>query len=212
MDGWVVGPFSGESPWSSHPLTPENRSSSKAVLDHQLNDLRMLEFDNYLTLPFVFLSFFLIKKIISRERRPMCGCFSHTHTPLPRGPGPQPRHRPWLGIKPVVLWFKARCSIHWATPARACFPSWKTKPIHNKTTQNLSGKKKQNPKPQTTTITAYWQREIPQTTITTKIIPWDKIPPLTSLCKDLRDYSVRLHTENVLAQRNGRFSCFRCAF
>ena len=26
---------------------------------------------------------------------------------------------PWLGIKPVTLWFAGRCSIHWATPARA---------------------------------------------------------------------------------------------
>ena len=30
----------------------------------------------------------------------------------------QPRHVPWLGIKPVTLWFTGKCSIHWATPAR----------------------------------------------------------------------------------------------
>ena len=29
------------------------------------------------------------------------------------------RHVPWLGIKPATLWFSGRCSIHWATPARA---------------------------------------------------------------------------------------------
>ena len=34
------------------------------------------------------------------------------------GPGPQPRHVPWLGIKPVTLWFAGWHSIHWATPAR----------------------------------------------------------------------------------------------
>ena len=31
------------------------------------------------------------------------------------GPGLQPRHRPWLGIEPVTLWFTGRHSIHWAT-------------------------------------------------------------------------------------------------
>ena len=35
------------------------------------------------------------------------------------GPGPQPRHVPWLGIKPVTLWFTGQHSIHWATPAKA---------------------------------------------------------------------------------------------
>ena len=35
------------------------------------------------------------------------------------GHGPQPRHMPWLGIKPVALWFTGQHSIHWATPARA---------------------------------------------------------------------------------------------
>ena len=30
-------------------------------------------------------------------------------------PGLQPRHRPWLGIEPVTLWFTGRHSIHWAT-------------------------------------------------------------------------------------------------
>ena len=37
----------------------------------------------------------------------------------PWGPGPQTRHVPWLGIKPVTLWFTGRHSVHWATPARA---------------------------------------------------------------------------------------------
>ena len=35
------------------------------------------------------------------------------------GPGPQPRHVLWLGIELATLWFTVRCSIHWATPARA---------------------------------------------------------------------------------------------
>ena len=35
------------------------------------------------------------------------------------GPGQQPIHVPWLGIKPVTLWFSGRCSVHWATPTRA---------------------------------------------------------------------------------------------
>ena len=33
--------------------------------------------------------------------------------------GSQPRHVPWLGIKLATLWFAGRCSIYWATPARA---------------------------------------------------------------------------------------------
>ena len=46
----------------------------------------------------------------------MCGCFSC----VPHwGPGPQPRHVPWLGIQLAILWFTGRCSIRWATPARA---------------------------------------------------------------------------------------------
>ena len=39
----------------------------------------------------------------------------------PLGLGLQPRRVPWLGIKPVTLWFTGWCSIHWATPARAQF-------------------------------------------------------------------------------------------
>ena len=46
----------------------------------------------------------------------MCGCLLRTPN---WGPGPQPRPVPWLGIKPVTLWFSGRRSIHWATPARA---------------------------------------------------------------------------------------------
>ena len=34
-------------------------------------------------------------------------------------PGPQPRNVPWLGIKPVTLWFAGWRSIHWAIPVRA---------------------------------------------------------------------------------------------
>ena len=46
----------------------------------------------------------------------MCGCLLHApHW----GPGPKPRPVPWLGIKPVTLWFTGQCSIHWATLARA---------------------------------------------------------------------------------------------
>ena len=44
-----------------------------------------------------------------------CGCLSRgPHW----GPGLQPRHVPWLGIKPMTLWFAGCHSIHWATPAR----------------------------------------------------------------------------------------------
>ena len=48
----------------------------------------------------------------------MCGCLSHTHY---WGPGPQPRPVPWLGDKPVTVWFTDQHSIHWHTPARAEF-------------------------------------------------------------------------------------------
>ena len=34
------------------------------------------------------------------------------------GSGLPPRHVPWLGIKPVTLWFAGQCAIYWATPAR----------------------------------------------------------------------------------------------
>ena len=33
------------------------------------------------------------------------------------GSGLQPKHVPWLGIKPVTLWFSGQHSIHWATQA-----------------------------------------------------------------------------------------------
>ena len=33
------------------------------------------------------------------------------------GSGLKPWHVPWLGIKPVTLWFTGQHSIHWATPA-----------------------------------------------------------------------------------------------
>ena len=46
----------------------------------------------------------------------MCGCLLHA---LNQGPGLKPRHVPWLGIQSVTLWFAGRCSVHWATPARA---------------------------------------------------------------------------------------------
>ena len=46
----------------------------------------------------------------------MCGCLLHAPS---WGPGRQPRHVPWLGIKPVTLWFAGRPSVHWATAARA---------------------------------------------------------------------------------------------
>ena len=45
----------------------------------------------------------------------MCGCLSHA--PYWR-PGPQPKQVPWLGVKPVTLWFPGPHSIHWVTPAR----------------------------------------------------------------------------------------------
>ena len=32
---------------------------------------------------------------------------------------------PWLGIEPATLWFAGRHSIHWATPARASFNTFK---------------------------------------------------------------------------------------
>ena len=76
-------------------------------LDHVLNSF--------------FLRFYLF---IFRERgkegereTSVCGCFSCAPY---WGPGPQPRHVLWLGIQLVALWFPGRCSIHWATPARAC--------------------------------------------------------------------------------------------
>ena len=52
-----------------------------------------------------------------------CVVASHGDQRVPRcpywGPGLQPRHVPWLGIKPVILWFAGWHSIHWTTQARA---------------------------------------------------------------------------------------------
>ena len=55
------------------------------------------------------------------EETSMCGCLSCA---LHWGPGPQPRHVPWLGIEPLTFGFSGRCSIHWATPARAQLTSF----------------------------------------------------------------------------------------
>ena len=52
----------------------------------------------------------------------MCGCLSSAPY---WGPGPQPRHVPWLEIEPVTFWLAGQCSIHWATPARAGWRSFK---------------------------------------------------------------------------------------
>ena len=49
-------------------------------------------------------------------RETLISCLSHTPN---WGPGPQPRLVPSLGIKPATFWFAGRCSVHWATPARA---------------------------------------------------------------------------------------------
>ena len=46
----------------------------------------------------------------------MCGCLSCAPY---WGLGPNTRHVPWLGIKPVTLWFTGQLSIHWDIPARA---------------------------------------------------------------------------------------------
>ena len=48
----------------------------------------------------------------------MCGRFSSTPS---WGPGPQPRHVLWLGIELTNLWFAGQHSVHWGTPARACY-------------------------------------------------------------------------------------------
>ena len=76
-----------------------------------------------LTLKCVFLKFLFIYLFLERKggrergtETSMCGCLSLAPY---WGPGLQPRHVPWLGNKPVTLWFTSPCSIHWATPARA---------------------------------------------------------------------------------------------
>ena len=46
-------------------------------------------------------------------------CVVASYTPHTWGPGLQPRHVPWLGIKPMTLWFTGQHSVHWAIPARA---------------------------------------------------------------------------------------------
>ena len=70
----------------------------------------------------ILLIYFFREKVREGKRRretSACGCF-----PLgPHwGPDPQPWHVPWLGIKPVTLWFIGLNSVHWATSARAAWP------------------------------------------------------------------------------------------
>ena len=74
----------------------------------------------------MFIDFFLIFYLFlgrqegrekKRREASMCDCLSHAPD---WGPGPQPRHVPWLENEPVSLWFAGWCSVHWATPARAC--------------------------------------------------------------------------------------------
>ena len=51
----------------------------------------------------------------TRRETSLCGCLS----PAPYwGPDQQPRHVPWLGMKPMTLWFTGRYLIHWTTAAR----------------------------------------------------------------------------------------------
>ena len=69
-------------------------------------------------LDFIYLFLERVEGRMTGRETPMCGCLSCT---LYRGPGPQPRHVPWLGMELATLWFTGRHSIHWATPARACF-------------------------------------------------------------------------------------------
>ena len=45
------------------------------------------------------------------------------------GPGLQPRLVPWLGIKPVTLWFTGWNSVHWATPARTTYWLFSNMPL-----------------------------------------------------------------------------------
>ena len=48
----------------------------------------------------------------------MCDCLSHAPY---WGPGLKHRYVPYLRIEQVSLWLVGRCSIHWATAARAKF-------------------------------------------------------------------------------------------
>ena len=67
-----------------------------------------------LTSLFKFIFIFRDRRRVGERER--CGCLVQAPN---WGPRLQPRHVPWLGIKPVTLWFAGQHSIHWATPARA---------------------------------------------------------------------------------------------
>ena len=73
---------------------------------------------------------FFLQRGEEREKRgreiSMCSCLSCAPH---KGPSPQPRNVPWLGIKPVTLWFTGWRSIHWATPARAIVYAFTVVPI-----------------------------------------------------------------------------------
>ena len=102
----------------------ENKANPALIMYIFLYNLKLLQhftskcFTMYLLLLF-FLRLYLLFSERGKEKGrkiPMCGCLSRAPY---WGPGPQPRLVPCVGIKPATLWFAGRCSIHWATPARA---------------------------------------------------------------------------------------------
>ena len=100
-----------------HPLCSYGPSPA-LTLFHQGSDVGYLALMFYgLYVPFVlwshcnnlftFVNIYFFKDFRGKEKekeRRMCGCLLCT---LYWGHGLQPRHVPWLGIKPVTLWFTA---------------------------------------------------------------------------------------------------------
>ena len=118
-----------ESSWRDYHLFPEGEKNQmgKGLLKnrHSFTDLYMwfqfLEFtkkvENILFLKDFIYLFLDRGEGKEKERERNTNVWLYLCCPY-WGAGPQPRHVPWLGTKPVTLWFASQHSIHWATPAR----------------------------------------------------------------------------------------------
>ena len=122
---WVVG----ISPWSTMAQIPSwllavllkhKGGTAYGLLEWRWVIPSVPEIIAFKNIYFIYL-FILDREGREKERKRILHQCVVASCPPPTGTwlGPQPRHVPWLGIEQATLWFTGRCSIHWATPARA---------------------------------------------------------------------------------------------
>ena len=95
-------------------INMENLSMSQPNLGQKKAPQNMMKI---FLLDFIFLKIFFLRGGKGGRKRvteTVCDCLSCTSYW-------EPRHVPWWGTEPTTLWVEGRCSIHWATPARAYF-------------------------------------------------------------------------------------------